>query len=114
LQNDYLAFVTLDVDDNKIYLELFKLSDNQLARKGKRFLFDRNNADAWSISIDKTRKFICFFLYSWQSETDSESPHVAGYFINAPLLIETLSKKKSVGHRSREAPVREFRVDKII
>lgn len=81
IQNDYLVFLTLNVDDDTINLEVFHYLDNALTRMHKCKLFSRNNADAWSVSFDAGRKFIACFLYSW-TDSKNKQEQVAGYFVN--------------------------------
>jgi hypothetical protein len=63
MQNDYLAFLTLDVTVNEINLELFRFKNQEIKFVARQALFSRDRADSWNAAVDKDRKFISLFLF---------------------------------------------------
>lgn len=52
MQNDYLAFFTLDFEHNDIYMEVFSLEKNVLSNKFRVKIASRNKADSWHLAVD--------------------------------------------------------------
>jgi len=69
MQDDYLAFLTLDVKKNNVNLEIFNFKNFELKPLAHRTLLSRKKADSWNSAVDFDRKYICIFLYNNVSVT---------------------------------------------
>ena len=63
MQNDFIVFLTLDVLEDNIYMEVFSFKTTDIKFCGKKIITSRKDAHSWSFSVDSNRNLITLFLF---------------------------------------------------
>lgn len=67
IQGDFLAFLTLDVIKNDIYIECFQFINKAIKSKFRQKLCPRKKYDSWTCVVDENRRLLSFIMYEYVS-----------------------------------------------